>query len=390
MDNALKQYDKLIQTVDWLAQRDLPVSITLTEFLESSGGHGAIIFPPTYARKGGKHPYAIDDLRTDIPPETASTNEEVNICCLDSVGSQANRMEVCFTQQPFSGFVPQFTISADGENVNLLAVGHRIADGAVRFSGLADAAKEAITALKDSANAQKIARIAPTSLVFGFWDSRDSRYKSARILSSVIYATNVAPLKRSAQFTPAFDPSTIGLEVEAAVTEPQVETIEEIEKHPLAQIGLRAVPAVDKHGGVRIYGRIVRQTEINLVNLRALVVAKDGGIDEPETLKLRRYILGLCLIAGRSQPNYNLRQGCLLVMKDDSNPKAQLVYPSGKRDAFTWDLKTSFDFAKTTADEFKVDAGGEHAFMKSKVDAKLKEKEQEKAEKKSKKRAVKV
>ena len=112
-------------------------------------------------------------------------------------------MEPCFGQEPFKKLVPQFVISANGQKVNLLEVGHRIADGAVRFSSLADDAKKAIATLKESHNAQAVAQIAPTSLVFGFWDSRDSQYKSARILSSTIHATNVAHLKRSAQFNPA-------------------------------------------------------------------------------------------------------------------------------------------------------------------------------------------
>jgi CRISPR-associated protein Csb1 len=383
MEQSLEQYDKYIQTVDWLAQRDMPVSITLIETLEPSGGPTAIVFPPTYARRGGEHPYAIDVVRDDIPPEVAGEKAEVNICQLDSVGSQANRMEPCFARKPFKKLVPQFVISAGGQKVNLLEIGHRIADGAIRFSGLAEASRNAIGALGKSNNAQEIAKIAPTSLVFGFWDSRDSQCKSARILSSAIHATNVARLKRSAQFTPAFDPSSIGLEGETTVTEPKTESPEELEKHPLAQIGLRAVPAVDKHGGVRVYGRIARQTEINLVNLRALAVPHTDGIDENETLKLRRYLLGLCLVAGRSQPDYNLRQGCLLVLKSNTDPALQLVYPSGKREPFEWDLEGAFKFATSAAEQFVVTGGGEHAFEKTKVEAALKEKVDSKAKKKA-------
>ena len=384
MTDTIKQYDALIETVDWFAQRDKPVAITLSEILEPSGGPSAIIFPPTYARRGGDHPYVIDVLRTDMSPEAAGDKAEVNICQLDSVGSQANRMEPCFAQGPFKDLVPQIFITANGQKVNLLGVGHRIADGAVRFSALADDAKQAIDDLRQSVNAQKIARLAPTSLVFGFWDSRDSMYRSARILSSSIHATNVAHLKRSAQFNPAFDPGTIGLTGE---TEGEA-TLAQEEKDPLSQEGLRAAPAVDTHGGVRVYGRIVRQTEINLVNLRALAVPSQEGIDQAETLKLRRYVLGLCLLAGRAQPNYNLRQGCLLVLKAGTQPVAEAVYPSGERRPFTWDLKAALEFAKSAAGEFCVGPSGEHAFDKSKVEARLKEKGQEKTEKKARRKAA--
>jgi hypothetical protein len=194
----------------------------------------------------------------------------------------------------------------------------------------------------------------------------------------------VVNLKRSAQFNPAFDPATIGLTGE---TEGEAALAQE-EKDPLSQEGLRAAPAVDTHGGVRVYGRVVRQTEINLVNLRALAVPSVGGIDQAETLKLRRYILGLCLLAGRAQPNYNLRQGCLLVLKAGTQPVAEAVYPSGERRPFTWDLKAALEFAKSAAGEFCVGPSGEHAFDKSKVEARLKEKGQEKTEKKARRKAA--
>jgi CRISPR-associated protein Csb1 len=382
--DTLKQYDTLIETVDWLTQRDKPVAITLTEFLDPSGGPSAIVFPPTYARRGGEHPYVIDVLRSDLSPEAAGDKAEVNICQIDSVGSQANRMEPCFAHEPFKALVPQIFITAGDQRVNLLEVGHRIADGAVRFSALAGDAKQAIDDLRQSSNAQKIARLAPTSLVFGFWDSRDSQYRSPRILSSAIHATNVAPLKRSAQFNPAFDPTAIGLTAETEMDAAQVQE----EKDPLSREGLRAAPAVDTHGGVRVYGKIVCQTEINLVDLCALAVPKGDGVDEAETLKLRRYILGLCLVAGRVQPNYNLRQGCLLVLKAGTQPAAEVVYPSGERRPFAWDLKTAVEFATSAAKDFGIGPGGEHPFEKSMVDARLKEKQQEKTETKARKKAA--
>ena len=79
-----KQYDSYIAVADWLQQRDQPVSITLTEILEPSGGPGTVIFPPTYARRGGDHPYAISVFRSDLAAEAAAAQGlEANICdCL--------------------------------------------------------------------------------------------------------------------------------------------------------------------------------------------------------------------------------------------------------------------------------------------------------------------
>ena len=327
------QYDSYIAVADWLQQRDQPVSITLTEILEPSGGPGTIIFPPTYARNPGEipHPYAISTLRSDLAPEAAATQGlEANICDLDSVGSQANRMEPAFIQPPLSSLVPQRVIKAGSATVNLLQIGHRVADGAVRFSALSEQATKAIAALGTECDATALARLAPTSLIFGFWDSRETMLRSARLLSSTIRATNVAVLKRSAQFNPAFDPSALDLaEPDAGQPAPAHDA-----KDPLSQQGLRSAPAVDTHGGVRVFGQITRRTEINLVALRSLAVVKGGKLDAAETLKLRRYLLALSLVAGRVQNAYSLRQGCLLVPASSPAPVAQVVLPSGQRQPF--------------------------------------------------------
>ena len=359
MNNILDRYDSYLRSGDWLADRDKPVAVTLTELLEPSGGAGTVIFPPTYA-KGDKSPspYDIDELRSDIPPEEAGERAEVNICHLDSVGSQANRMEPVFAQ---TTLVPQaFIVGPDRSKVNLLEVGHRITDGVVGFSALEAEAVQSIEALREG-NAVKLAKLAPTSLLFGLWDSRRTQFRFPRILSSYINATNVAVLRRSAQFNPAFEPSALGYE-----SGDQIEKNQD-DKNPLSQVGLRAVPSVDQHGGVRVYGHIMRKTEINLVTLRSLT-----GSDESETLKLRRYILGLALVAGRAQSNYNLRQGCLLIAK--SKPSAQLVYPD-KRETFAWEFPEALEYATLAAEEFGVGAGGEYAFERTKLDAFLKQAE---------------
>src|SRR5262245_14518768 len=132
---------------------------------------------------------------------------------------------------------------------------------------------------------------------------------------SVLSCTKVEIIKRSSQFNPTFDPTQLGLadELPEGEAEPQDASGKAADgKDPLSKLGLRAAPAVNTHGGVRVFGQIIRRTQINLVRLRALAVAKEGRIDEQETLKLRRYILGLALVAARAQTNYELREGCLL------------------------------------------------------------------------------
>jgi CRISPR-associated protein Csb1 len=379
------QYDSLIAVTDWLQQRDQPVSITLTETLEPSGGPGTVIFPPTYAREPGKipHPYAISTLRDDLAPEAAAAQGcEANICDLDTVGSQANRMEPGFAEPPLNSLVPQRVIRAGSTSVNLLEIGHRVADGAVRFSTLSELAAKAIAAFGNEQDASVLARLAPTSLLFGFWDSRDTMFRFPRIVASTIRATNVAVLNRSAQFNPAFDPSEIKLtEIGADQSAPTHD-----DKDPLSQQGLRSAPAVDSHGGVRVFGLITRRTEINLVALRTISAVKAGKVDPAETIKLRRYLLGLSLVAGRVQNAYNLRQGCLLV-PSGSSATAQIVMPSGQRQAFVWEFADSYAYAQAAAKDFGVwskDGCAESFdFEPIKVKTAIQSKSEEKAAKKA-------
>ena len=368
MSQEITRYDEHIKSVDWLAEAGLPVAITLTEALEPSEGKEAIIFPPTFAVavKGVPHPYQIDKLDDKLNPQEAEkAGLEANNCLIDSVGSQANRMEAVFKQPPLSELVPQITVRLnDGVGVNLLDVGHRVADGAVRFSELRSEVTTAIEALRDSADAEPLARLSPTSLILGFWDSRPNTtmYKFGRMLSSTIRATNVAVVKRSAQFTPAFDPTLLGLadEIPEGETEAQDNFGKAADgKDPLSKLGLRAAPAVSTHGGVRVFGRIVRRTQINLVRLRALAVTKGGEIDETETLKLRRYILGLALVAARVQTNYDLREGCLLRCVQT---QGQLVYSNNESEPFEWGHGDVYAYAKEAAREFGVGSPREVRF----------------------------
>ena len=383
---TVAQFDHLIQSGDWLAQRKQPVALTLAEHLQPASGKDTVIFPPTYARDEKRkapeerlnHPYAIDTFRRDIEPEAAAKTAEVNACLLDSVGSQANRMETQFKKAPLAALVPQVVITAGDTKVNLLDIGHRVADGAVRHSTFGEKGKPAISAIK-AGNALLMAQLAPTSLVFGFWDSRDTQFKAARVLSSTIRATNVEVLKRSAQFNPAFDPTSIGLTETATLDSAQ----EEDDKDPLSKEGMRSAPAVDTHGGVRVYGKIVRQTEVNLVALRSLAVLEKGEIKGDETLKLRRYILGLSLIAAIAQTDYNLRVGCLLVGDPDSPAQAAVVTPDGKRAAFDWDAETIIAYAQAVAKDFDKDAGGDFNFKPESVKAAINKKAAEKEAKKA-------
>src|SRR5208282_5793621 len=79
---------------------------------------------------------------------------------------------------------------------------HRIADFRVRASDQKDAAAKAIKAFAKG-DALPLLRFMPTSIIFGFWDSRAEGYqhKHARILLTRIDAFGVVPCQKHSVYT---------------------------------------------------------------------------------------------------------------------------------------------------------------------------------------------
>ncbi len=321
----------------WLKD-DGPAALVLREYLVPVEGKDAVIFPPTYAAPEGKKPEDWLGYNLDRFEDGAS------VCQIDSVGSQANRMEPIFKTGAYAALVPQIqiTIKAGAKEVSLLDAGHRAADAIARFS---DGLRAELTqAFRDYAagNAAPLARLAPTSLVFGAWDSRDTQVKLPRIVRSVIRAHNVRPIHRSAQYIPPVDYVAAGL-VDAPTDKKGQDA--------LSELGLSHAPAPWTHGGVLVQGDIRREAIVNLVTLRALQA------DTPEsTLRLRRYILGLALVAFTAPQSPALREGCELVADPQRPSTIERVYRDGRREPDPLSHMQALKFAKAAADEFGVGA----------------------------------
>ena len=308
-----------------------PVALTLSQNLLPVEGRDAVIFPPTYARIG----YNIDTL-----------GDGTRVATIDSVGSQANRMEPLFEEEPYAALVPQVMITyGNDRSISILRAGHRLGDALIRSTELATEAHTAFSVFLATGDAAPIARLAPTSLVFGAWDSRDTQAKLPRIVQSVIRAWNVSDLKRSAQYIPPIDYAREGVFSEA-----QQDKAEEAgakgTKNPLAQRGFVHVPATGEHGGIVVHGEIRRTVTVNLVALRRL-----GGEDGPA---LRRYVLGLALVAASTPLDAFLRQGCLLTPDPDAPASWTTVERDGTRKPVTLDESVALGFAQGAAAAFGV------------------------------------
>lgn len=354
MSADAKQIQQVTDAVinSWATDQAGPVALHLKQELLPVEGEDGVIFPPTYADIG----YNIDTLA-----------DGTLVATIDSVGSQANRLEPIFkaasNEQPLNTLaklVPQIAIKVrDDLSVSILDIGHRLGDALVRSTGLADMARKAFE--EWPGDASKLAKLAPTSIVFGAWDSRDTSAKLPRIVQSVIRAWDVQKLTRSAQYNPPIDYSA--LEV---FTEEEKAKAEGDAKSPLAKRGFVHVPSGEAPGGIIARGPIRRDVTINLIALRRLQSRERAS-------ELRRYILGLSLVAATQPFDGFLRQGCLLTPDPSVPCQWFAVSRDGVRDAVGLKPDGVLQYAEAAAKAFVVGEDRTVEFDKSRAKLDLEE-----------------
>ena len=309
------------------------VALTFRQPLASVESSDAPIAPPTYppGRDTRAH-------RFDTPYTVNETHEGVRLCELDSVQSQANRMEGAFTET-LADVVPHHVVRAGECSRDLTALPHRIADAAIRATALGARIRAAFEAF-EARDPVPLARIAPTSLVYGAWDSRDTRVHIPRAIASTIRASDISVLTRSAQYSGAFGQDALGLD--------------DREWKRAAAAGFAPTPRVDRPGGILVHGTVVQSASVVFEPLRGYRTA-----DATDVLPV--YLLGLALggllTAGR---RYALRSGCTLVPAGPAEWRA--VTGSGERRTVAIDadavLSELRDAARTWSEAAGVQLGG--------------------------------
>lgn len=331
----------------WADDPSGPVALTLRQQL-APVENSRVIFPPTYAGSNDSI-YNIDTL-----------SDGTKVVTIDSVGSQANRMEPIFKaarngagENPLATLVPQVDIEIDADRrVSILEAGHRLGDAIVRSSSLKDAAKRAFEAFLGG-DAGPIAKLSPTSLVFGAWDSRDTSAKLPRIVQAVVRAWNVDVLRRSAQYSPPVDYASLEVFSEDDRTKSEGNP-----KSPLAQRGFVHVPAGEVLGGVLARGPIVRDVTVNLVALRRLDAKEKAQ-------ELRRYVLGLSLTAATDFGDGFYRQGCLLTIDPAAPGEWVAVGRTGQRTPIGMNPAIAVEYAKRAATAYGVGRSETATFTKA-------------------------
>jgi CRISPR-associated protein Csb1 len=314
----MKKPKRLNEVADQLLDINGPAAIVNEEWLRPAEGQGSVIYPSTFAGVGAST-YNIDDTPSG------------KIAIIDSMPSQANRIEPLFLKPLYDQLVPQITIKAGDEQCNLLEIGHRAADAFVRYSDLGEELKKAFQSYK-AGNATALAKLAPTTIIFGGWDSRDTQAKCPRMVASEIRAYDVHQLRRSSTYIPPVTYKDLGL------------LHEEYSNEVLSELGFLHAPATHQLGGILVKGEIQRKTVLNLTTLRDV-----GGDD-----RLHHYLLGLALVAFTHAPPYNLRQGCLLVRNAEKQPAMRLVNYDGTETDVTFEPSAVLAYAQDAAKEFGV------------------------------------
>jgi CRISPR-associated protein Csb1 len=303
-----------MQITQLLKDKD-SVAVVSTEFLEPAFGKGTTIQPSTYADHG--------------------YNLSGGIAVIDSVQSQANRLEAIFSEEPYASLVPQVVVNA----TNLLDVGHRLADAVMSYSSGNETVRKALQSAAKG-DFTPLAKINPTALLLGIWDSRNNGVKIARLLAFTVDANGVTTVRdRAAQYRASIDPET------KTALESHLNAGENSEKRTrsrLSEEGFNDVPSFDAKKGGCIASEIVRRGVMEFAPLRKY--------DE----KLQNYLLGLGLVMLTYPLDHNYRSGTLLVQDPARPATLELIYRNGLREAVAITHEQALEFAKSSAADFGV------------------------------------
>lgn len=343
-------------------RHDSPAALVLKQDLAPVEGRDAVFFPPTYA--------AAKDRKDASPYNISELSDGTKVAAIDSVGSHANRLEPIFGMEGYEGLVPRVEVEvseAPGipvKRIPLLEIGHRLADALVRGTDAQELVEQAFNAASQG-DLGKIAAMAPTTVLFGAWDSRKTRVKLKRLLSGRIDAHDVSELKRSAQYVAPLDYKTIGLDLDKDSKTALEKETDAKESMPgkLSEGGYAGVPSVGVHGGIVARGAVRRTMVLNLTAIGHL--SSRAPVDP---VRLREYIMGLGLVAMTAPVDLDLRAGCHLVHEGPGT--FEIVLQDGTRTSIPLDHDMAVEWAKGAAERFRdglTDRTWEHTWTIDRV-----------------------
>ena len=329
--------------------------------LEPAGGPGDKVFPPTYPDNGGP---------THVFEERMFGGERKSCVLLDSVQSQANRMELALREllRGDEVWIPHVLTDFGGQKdggVDLSDIGavtsleapHRVFDAIFRDSLLSgtpfwhSAEGRRLVAAKPD-NATAIFELSPTALVFGCWHSTGQGgglgAKFPRAIVSEIVGVDAVYAKRAAL---RVDPLAIRSDVK--VRGGPLDWKPALEgghgsKRPSEVSHSNIIARVNQDGskvsiwrqGVTI-GHALHTVVISLPTLRRLRFPIDGenSAERDETAHTLLAALALLAVTAQDRAGYNLRSRCDLV--SDGAASFEILDADGGVREFSLDLEAA-------------------------------------------------
>ncbi len=351
-----------------------PCALRCRAKLQPAGGEGTKVFPPTYSGSV----YAIEQRR--LP----GRDEPVTCVLLDSVQSQANRMEAALQQAVDEGSVQIPLIEVDfseaneqllkpiDDRVTSLTVPHRLADAILRDSIIVEDGEDQGKLFRDStlaerwrrasaANATPIYELCPTALLFGIWGSPEKPgglgAKFQRCITSEIVGIDAL----SVESRQGLRRDPLGVVRNAAVTVEEngrwsnAKTDAKGTKRP-SEINHGPILFGPTHGGVT-FAEAEQTVVLTLAGLRWLRFPKDNGKWEPTEEQTHRddaaravlAAIGLYAATRCQESGHDLRSGCLL--SNTEVPRWELLGQAGQHQPFKLSGKEAENLLETAIRE---------------------------------------
>ena len=316
-------------TLDTLtsAVRGGAAALRINTRLQPAGGVGDKIYPASFG--GGKYAY-----------ETRIVDgQEVSCVLVDSVASQANRMEAALLDAwrdervSFPVMTVDFGKAVDEEarylgELTTLDMPHRVYDALIRDSMNADGVPFVNTPVGKrlcnvGASPADLFELCPTALLFGTWNSTTkSSTRGLKVRRSLVSEMTAYNVKGGVSMGTRIDPAQISKEIEL-VERPSpefwafAEKSEKGKKKPSA-LNHGSVPAESSLGGVTC-SYVQQTTVLSFGAIRALRLGADRNV--------ALAAFGILAVALNRDYGYDLRARCTLV--PEGVPSFELVNSDG-------------------------------------------------------------
>ena len=321
--------------------------------LKSAGGDSEKVFPSSY--EGGN--YALE--------ERVVEGQRVPCVILDSVASQANRMELALLEAETDKIISIPVVEVDFAKANLPEVGkitaleapHRIADAILRDSMMngtrfreTEIGKSFTNA--NAQNATALFQFCPTALVFGMWDSTGPKggmgTKIQRALrSEIVGIGTVTGIRTSSRLDPLQIPVGAGPIYKQGNSWTLNENEADKEKGKALKLGKDGKPSEANHGNVTptldegkggvTLSHALQITVLSLPALRRLRFPIEGKEPGPINESARAVLaaLAICGAILSIEQGCDLRSRCHLVPDAERPSTWEILDANGQATAFT-------------------------------------------------------